>query len=76
LQHHFNWGTDEKVFFLTRSGTGYESHWADVIAHGEWFLGWYDEGLLFHPTLQKVAIFWEDSAMYVGLHGGRKLRMN
>ena len=75
LQRHFKWATHETVFFLTRCGTGYETRWSVFVKHCEWFLGWYDEGLLFHPTAREVAVFWEDSAMYVGQRGERKLRM-
>jgi hypothetical protein len=75
LHRHFKWAASETVFFLTRSGTGYQTRWAVFVKDCEWFLGWYDEGILFHPTAREVAIFWEDSAMYVGQRGERKLRL-
>jgi Protein of unknown function (DUF2947) len=75
LQRQFKWAADETVFFLTRSGTGYETRWTVFVKHCEWFLGWYDEGLLFHPSAREVAVFWENSAMYVGQRGERKLKM-
>jgi hypothetical protein len=75
LQRHFKWSSNETVFFLTRSGTGYQVRWAVFVKHCEWFLGWYDEGVLFHPIAREVAIFWEISAMYVGQRRARKLKM-
>ncbi len=75
LQRHFKWAADETVFFLTRCGTGYEARWSTFVRYCEWFLGWYDEGLLFHPTEREVAVFWENSAMYVGVRHTRQLRM-
>ena len=75
LQRHFKWNGNETVFFLTRCGTGYETRWADFIKYCEWFLGWYDEGLLFHPTAREVTVFWEECAMFVGRRSERKLKL-
>jgi hypothetical protein len=69
----FPWSNDDRVFFLVRRGTGYESPWPVYVAHCESFLGWYDEGLLFHPTAREVAAFREVRAVFVGRHSERHL---
>jgi hypothetical protein len=75
LRRHFEWTEHDTVYFLTRCGTGYETHWAVFLKNCESFLGWYDEGLLFHPTAREVAVFWESSAMYIGRRSKRRLNL-
>jgi len=71
----FPWPDDDSVFFLVRHGIGYETPWQVHVAHWENFPGWYDEGLLFHPTAREVAVFWEVSAMFFGRRSNRRLSM-
>jgi hypothetical protein len=76
LRRHFEWPEQDTVFFLTRFGTGYETSWSVFLSSCERFLGWYDEGLLFHPTAREVAVFWESNAMYVGRRSKRRLNLH
>jgi hypothetical protein len=75
LRRRFEWSDQGTVYFLTRYGTGYETSWSVFQKNCENFLGWYDEGLLFHPTAREVAVFWENSAMYLGRRSKRRLNL-
>jgi hypothetical protein len=75
LRRHFDWKERDTIYFLTRCGTGYETHWVVFLKYCECFLGWYDEGLLFHPSAREVAVFWENNAMYVGRRSKRRLNL-
>lgn len=67
------WPDDDIVFFLVRRGAGYQTFWGLYLQHWERFLGWYDEGLLLHPTAREVLVFWEVSAVFVGRRNKRRL---
>jgi hypothetical protein len=69
----FPWPEDDRVFFLVRHGIGYETPWRVHVTHSDSFPGWYEEGLLFHPTAREVAVFWEISAMFFGRRSKRRL---
>lgn len=67
------WRNEDDVFFLVRRGTGYHTLWRVYVKHWQTFLGWYSEGLLFHPTAREVLVFWEVNAMYMGRRRKRRL---
>lgn len=69
------WPDADPVFFLVRRGVGYQAPWRVYVEHWQHFLGWYDEGLLLHPTAREVAAFWEVGAMFVGRRSKRRLVM-
>ena len=69
----FPWPEGDSVFFLVRHGSGYETPWRVHVAHWESFPGWYEEGLLWHPTAREVAVFWEINAMFFGRRSKRCL---
>lgn len=71
----FPWPEDDRVFFLVRHGIGYETPWRVHVAHSASFPGWYEEGLLLHPTEREVAVFWEVSAIFFGRRSKRRLSM-
>lgn len=74
LNQEIPWAANETVYFLQKSGTGYQTHWNVFTKYCDSFLGGSNEdGLLFSGTSREVAVFWE-GAMQVGLRGERKLR--
>lgn len=73
LRRLFPWADTDSVFFLVRNGTAYHTPWPVFVEHWQDFLGWYNEGLLFHPTAREVAVFWEVQAMFIGRRSKRHL---
>lgn len=73
LLHEFEWMQDSDLFVLHAPEHGYPTNVTVFLGYHQRFFGYFDTGVVCHPTDRNVVVYWDTAGPYFGKRRDRRL---